>query len=352
MGIQNFDTAAGRLQRMAGEILGHAIATEVLTPAIDNKEMPKNKSDTIVFRSWVPYGGTAANPNTFFATGLTGDTFASSHITQEGVTPSADTIVPRDVVMTLNQYMALYALTDKDYDLHEDDIASAMKEQTGERMGLVREMAIYGQMKASTNKFYGGVSRTTRATVDGAITETLASKIVRSLKANHAKEITKIVPPSTNYGTSAVEASYVCYVHTDAEYDIRRLPGFTEVARYGNRTPISEYELGTWQRIRFVVSPELQPYLAAGAAVGSTGLASVGGSNIDVYPFVFLSKNAFAQVALRGESSIDPIFIRPDQKDKNDPGGQRGYIGAKFWHSCGVLNQGWLAVLEAGVTSL
>lgn len=362
MSMQYFDTSPARIGKLAGEIIGHAMWTEVLTPAIDQKEMPKNKSDTVIFRSWVPYGGTVSNPNTFFAANnaqgvqLSGDNFATSHITQEGVTPAADTIVPRDVTMILNQYMALYALTDKDYDLYEDDIPEAMKEQTGERMGLVREMAIYGQMKNCTNRFYAGLSGgsavTTRAGVNLPVQERWVSKVARSLQANHAKQITKILSPSQNFGTTPVEAAYVCYVHTDAEYDIRRLPGFREVAAYGTRTPISEYELGTWQRIRFIVSPELQPILAGGSSVGTTGLQSVGGSNIDIYPFIFLSKSAFAQVKLRGAAAVDPIWLPPGQKDKNDPGGQRGYIGAKFWHTCGVLNQGWIAVLEAGVSAL
>jgi len=153
---------------------------------------------------------------------------AEAHITTEGVTPAADTIVPRDGTMVLQQYMALYSLTDKDYDLYEDDISEAMKEQTGERMGLVRELAIYGKMKASTNKFYSG--GTTRLTVDEGLTDTFLSAITRSLRTNHAKPITKILSPSQAYGTTAVEAGYVAYCHTDLEYDIRRLPNFRETA--------------------------------------------------------------------------------------------------------------------------
>lgn len=343
MSIQTYDTSPGRLNKMAGEIIGHAMFTEVLCTAVKQLEMPKNKSDTMIVRSWVPFGGTVAAPNTWTVT-------AESHITQEGVTPEADTIVPRDVTFTLNQYMALYSLTDKDYDLYEDDVAEAMKEQTGERMGLVREMAVYGKMKAATNKFYSG--GTSRATVDEGINEKLVSNVVRSLQANHATKITKILSPSPNYGTTSVEAAFVCYVHVDAEYDIRRLPGFREVAAYGTRQAVSEYELGTWQNVRFVCSADLSPIKDSGAAIGTTGLKSTTGTLIDVYPMIFLAKECFAQVKLRGVNAITPIFLPPGQPDKNDPGGQRGYIGAKFWHGSEILNQGWMAVAEVGVTSL
>ncbi|TQL87463.1 hypothetical protein FB549_0084, partial [Delftia sp. HK171] len=38
--------------------------------------------------------------------------------------------------------------------------------------------------------------------------------------------------------------------------------------------------------------------------------------------------------------------------DKSDPLGQRGYVGAKFYMACTMLNEGWMAVAEAGVTAL
>ena len=343
MAMQRYDTSPARIGKLAGEFIRHAIPTEVLVKATNQLDMPKNKSDTLIVRSWVPYGGTVAQPNQWTIT-------AESHITQEGVTPAADTIVPRDVTFILNQYACLYALTDKDMDLYEDNVAEGMKEQVGERMGLVREMAVWGKMKASTNKFYGG-GGSTRGSVNTAITETLVSKVQRALQANHATKITKILGTSQDYGTTSVEAAYVCYAHTDLEYDIRRLAGFREVAAYANRATISEWELGTWQNVRFVTSPELNPILNAGAAVGATGLKAQS-TNVDVYPIVFLSKDAFAQVKLRGASALDPVYIPPGQKDTADPLGQRGYIGAKFWHASEILNPGWIAVAEVGVTSL
>jgi len=341
--MQNYATSTARINKLAGEIIGHAEPTEVLTAACKGLKMPKNKSETLIVRSWVPYGGTAAAPNTFSVD-------AAAHITQEGVTPAPDTITPRDVTFTLKQYMALYAFTDKMYDLYEDDVAEAMKEQTGERMGLVREMAIYGEMKACTNKFYSG--GTTRATVDGKITEKFMQRITRSLNANHGKVLRPEIGPSVNYGTSAVEASYVAYCHTDCSQDIRALPGFVETARYGQKQVISEHELGTWQNVRFIVSADLNPVEDAGALVSGLGLLSTTGSNADVYPVIVMAKEAFAQVHLRGREALEPIWLPPSMKDKSDPGGQRGYVGAKFWHAAGVLNNGWMAVGEVAVSDL
>ena len=47
-------------------------------------------------------------------------------------------------------------------------------------------------------------------------------------------------------------------------------------------------------------------------------------------------------------SAIDVTYIPPGQKDKNDPLGQRGYIGAKTWMTAVVLNNGWGALAWVG----
>ena len=78
------------------------------------------------------------------------DTFAQQHQTQEGITPNADTLTAVDVTAVLQQYMVLYAVTDKTVDLYEDDIPAEMKKQTGERVGLIREMVNYGALKGAT----------------------------------------------------------------------------------------------------------------------------------------------------------------------------------------------------------
>jgi hypothetical protein len=56
---------------------------------------------------------------------------------------------------------------------------------------------------------------------------------------------------------SAIEAGFIVFCHTDLEPDIRDLPGFVPVAKYGQRSVINEYELGSVERFRFITSPEL-----------------------------------------------------------------------------------------------
>lgn len=346
MAIQQYATITPRIGKLKGEILAHAIPMEVLGITGQQKQVPKNNSDTVVFRRYLPYGGV----DNRWINASNVDTFATAHRVAEGVTPTADSLSAVDVTATLQQYAVLYAVTDRVVDMYEDDIPSEMKRQTGERLGLVREMVRYGALKAATNKFYAG--GTSRATVNKTITLPLLRKVARTLQANYAKQVTGILAPSPNIGTAPIEAAYLVFCHSDLEPAIRDLPGYVGVHEYGSRKPIHPQELGSVERFRFIISPELAPYANAGAAVGTTGLESTSGSNIDVYPIIVVGEDAWGQVALRGMDSLDVTYIPPGSKDKNDPLGQRGYIGAKTYFTALVLNQGWMAVIEAGAPAL
>lgn len=341
-----YSTPAGRINRVKGEILAHAVPAEVLGLTGQNKPMPKNEGDTVVYRRWLPYGGATTNANTINRWSVD----ANQHLLQEGVTPNADSLTPQDVSVQINQYGCLYMYTNKTADLYEDDVPAEMKRMVGERMGLVREMIRYGELKGCTNKFYAG--GTTRATVDETVSLNLLRKVARTLLANHAKTITRVLAPSANFNTAPVEAAFLVFVHTDMEHDIRSLPGFKEVVSYGQRKPIHEMEIGSVDRFRFIVSPDLASIPDQGAAVGATGLYSTSLAQIDVYPMIVCAEDAWGEIALRGKDSMDLIDLKPGQKDKNDPAGQRGYIGATFWSAAKVLNNGWMAVVEAGVTAL
>lgn len=339
------DAPAARLGKLKGDILKHAVPAEVLGITGQQRPMPKNQGKMIVHRRYLPYGAT----NTDWNTRNRPQAAAAAHELTEGVTPAADALVPQDIQVSLKQYGCLYELTDQTVDTYEDDVPAEMKKHCGERIALVREMVRYGVLKACTNVFYAG-GGASRAAVNAKIPLSLLRKISRNLQANHAKRITGILAPSANVATKPVEAAYLVFVHTDAEADIRDLPGFKHVTEYGSRTVVSPYEVGSCENYRFITSPELAPYAGAGADIATTGL--MGATKVDVYPFIVVGEDAWGQVALRGTEAIDPTYIPPGQKDKSDPLGQRGYVGAKFYMACTMLNEGWMAVAEAGVTAL
>jgi N4-gp56 family major capsid protein len=356
---------AARIGKWKGEILARAIPCEVLQLTASQKQLPRNVSDTVVYRRWVPYNATVANPNVLIQNVTPAstvetdaanrvDTTLTENMLAEGVTPTPESIVAQDITAVMKQYGCLYSFTDKVADMYEDDISDALKTQVAERMILIRELEVFSKVRASTNRFYGGTG-TTLATVDGKLTAKLIRKITRSLALNKSRKITSILAPTPNIGTRPIEASWICFCHSDIEADLRdtaAFPGYTPVAAYGSRKPMHENELGSFENVRFIASPELVAFQNGGAAVGTTGCLSTGGTNIDVYPLVFVGQEAYGTVALRGAKSFDLSVIPVGNKDSADPLGQRGYIGAKFYAVSVLLNQQWMALALVGAGNL
>lgn len=353
MTMQSFGLSAGRLNKFKGQILKHAVPQECLSKAGRQVKFPKNSSDTYVARRWIPYGGTATQPNQFFGTTTNtdrGNAIVIAHQTAEGITSLPDNIVPQDVSVVMQQYSCLYGFTDKTYDMYEDDIPAAMVEQIGERVTLVNELIVFGALKAGTNQYYGGTG-TSRATVNGGLTLPLLRKIAKSLMANHGKMVTNVLSASNRYGTDSVGEGWFVYCHTDFEPDIRDLPGYTPPERYASGTPMPN-EIGKCERFRFITSPEFPSILDGGAAVGATGLQSNLGTSIDVYQFVVTAADSWSQIAVRGTDALDPTFLPPSQKSKSDPHGQRGYAGTTWWKAVMLENNGWVAIGNCGVKAL
>ena len=49
---------------------------------------------------------------------------------------------------------------------------------------------------------------------------------------------------------------------------------------------------------------------------------------------------------------MEVTALSPSQKDKNDPLGQRGYVGCKFYYHAVILNQLQMAVAEVATRAL
>lgn len=321
-------------QRTAGyaaaDMLRHSEPWLILSKMGMTKPLPKNKAEKMIFRRPIPLAP-ATTP------------------VVEGVTPTAQKISYEDVEVTLKQYGRPIEITDKVTQLSEDPVMDTATMLAGEQAGGTIEQVLYGVLKAGTNVFYAnGADRTAVNTV---LTLNKQRAVTRALAAQKALKITRMLKSGPEYGVSAVEAAYVAVAHTDLDSDIRNLAGFIPVAKYGNRQPISEHEIGSVEQCRYVLSPDLDPWADAGGLDGNVVL-STSGTNADVYPILYFGQDAFAQVPLKGEEAIVPMVLNPGTPSKSDPMGQRGYVSWKAWYAAVILNDLWMARLEVAVSVL
>lgn len=356
MAIQGYSTVASRnLIRAAQGMLEHAQPITVLGDFGDMKEMPLNSTDTLVFRRTLPFGASTTGSIGSGATGTTNQYIgtpviaSNSFVLAEGVTPNSNTVSFQDVTVTLQQFGVLYKFSSKVESLYEDNIPEEMVKLTGETLAEVLEMVRYGVFKAGTQVVYANGSG--RTSVNTAISLNKLRQTARNLESNRGKRVTQRLAPSVNFGTKPVQPAYIVFLHTDGEADVRNLPGFTRIEEYGSFKPIHDREIGACEQFRFITSPLLSAFAAGGSAT-LNGMVSVGGSNVDVYPFLVLAESAWGQVALRGMSAIKPTILKASTVSHANPLGQFGYVGASCWYNAVRLNEAWCARLECAVTAL
>ena len=353
MSIQNYGTVASRnLIRAAQGMLEHAQPITVLGDFGTQREMPQNSTDTLVFRRTLPFGASTVGTTIENSSRYVGtpDITASNFVLAEGVTPNSNTISFQDVSVQLQQYGVLFKYSSKVEQLYEDDIPGEMVKLTGETLAEVMEMVRYGVLKAGSTVIYANGS--SRSAINTAISLNAIRKAARTLESNRSRRVTSRLAPGVNFGTRAVQPAYVVFCHTDAVSDIRNLPGFTRVEEYGSFKPIHDREVGACEDFRFISSPLLKSFLAAGASVGSSGMLSIGAANVDVYPFIIIGEDAWGQVALKGMSAIKPVVLKASQTNHANPLGKFGYVGASTWFATVRLNDAFMARIEAGVTAL
>lgn len=310
------------------QMLKHAEPVLILSKMGMTKPLPSKNSQTIKFRRPIPFA-------------------VSTVPLAEGVTPTPQKLQYEDVSVTVRQYGAVTEFSDVIIETAEDPVLQDATMLHGEQAGATAEQIVYAAVRGGTNVFYANGSA--RNAVNTAITLNKQRAVTRALARQKAKTITRILGPSVNYETRAVEASYVAVAHTDLESDVRNLTGFVPVAEYGQRQPISPYEIGAVENVRYVLSPDLAPFADAGGAKGA--MVSTTGVSADVYPILYFGQDAFAVVPLKGMNSLTPIVVNP-KPVQGDPLGQRGTVGHKFMMAAVILNELWMARLEVAVTQL
>ena len=268
----------------------------------------------------------------------------------EGVTPDAEALTYEDVQCVLEQWGKLVKITDVIEDTHEDPILEESRDLVGEIMAESLEIVRIGVIKAGTQVYRAG-NVATRVLVASVFDRGLLRKSVRLLRANKAKYFTQIVKATPNVATEPVGPAFWAMCHTDLEADIRSLTGFVPTEKYSQSENAIPFEVGKCESVRFVLSPLFEPWLAQGAAVGATGLIAANATNIDVYPIMIVAPDAYGIVPMKGKNAVDIKVINPGKPDKSDPLGQRGYVGAKTWHTAVILQDDFMVRIETGATN-
>jgi N4-gp56 family major capsid protein len=81
-------------------------------------------------------------------------------------------------------------------------------------------------------------------------------------------------------------------------------------------------------------------------------MVSTAGTSADVYPVVYVAKESYGLIPLKGRGAVTPKVLNPDTPRGGDPLGQRGSVGWKTYFVAKILNEAWMARLETAASEL
>lgn len=271
----------------------------------------------------------------------------------EAVSGPGQKLTYTDYTATLELYGDHAELTKKVKDLHEDPVGQEANDLCGEQAARTIEAIRINVLKAGTNVFYAnGVS--SRSAVNSPPTRGDFRRIVRAFKRSNAQKIGKIIKASQLISTQPVEAAYFAMGHTDLDSDLRGVSGFLPVAQYANSSQALPNEIGSIEECRIILTNNFTPWEAAGVAGTaylSSGAAVSAATACDVYPLIFVARDAYGIVPLQGSDAIEMGMVNPGTKTKDDPHGLRGFVSWCSWQACARLNESWIARLECAATA-
>ena len=330
-GIQYGDISPRVGVYAVANFLVHATPNLILERFAQSIAIPKNVGHTIKWRRAIPFQ-------------------VAADALIEGVTPSPTGYEYEDVTSVVQQFGAWVPFTDVLADTHEDPNLQTLTQLAGEQAARTKEQILWNMMVGGTNVIYSGTA-TTRGTVVAPIAADDLRLAQRTLKVALAKPITKMIDASVKIATQPVAPGYVAIGHTNMEQDLRNITNFVPRENYSNTTLLSDYEIGKYEDLRFILAPHFTYFSGAGGAVG-TGILRTNG-NADVYPLVIFGQDAFAATPLKGMDSARVTVKNPTMGvSYEDPLGQRGFLSWKMWYAATRLNEAWIVRIESAVTAL
>jgi len=323
------------------DLLTRAIPYMVIEKFGQTYPIPLNSTKTAKFRRYFLQGATGAA-----GTG-SGNFFTPLALTPlvEGVTPAGNRLANQDYTVQLNQYGDYVTISDVVLDTHEDPILREATEIMAEQAAMTIETIRFNILKAGTNVFYanGGA----RNAVNTPPTLAMQRQITTSILRQNGKLITSVVKSTPDYRTEPVEGAFIALTHPDLETDIRSMSGYINPKQYGTVTPY-ENEIGAVERVRYLTSTIFAPWADAGGVKGL--MRSTTGVNADVYPILYIARDAYGIVPLKGRDSITPMVVNP-KPAAGDPLAQRGTVGWKAWQSAVILQDAYFVRAEVAATA-
>ncbi len=224
-----------------------------------------------------------------------------------------------------------------------------------------------GMTNNVTLVFAGGAVN--EAAVVSKITLASIKSTINTLDKLKAMTFTPMSTGSQNFGTTQLMPGFIALCHPDVAMDVTQLATFKPFETYAGQVQGFLGEFGAvtagGRTVRFCSAHNADVAADAGGAVGTTGLISEGGTQIDTYTTLIYGQDAFGSLGFNSTyisgsyqagEILDPIKLIVHGFGSSggaaDVYDEISTIAWKAWHSDVMLNTSWARGVVSGATAL
>jgi len=185
------------------------------------------------------------------------------------------------------------------------------------------------------------------------------SRLARILNDNRTPLQTKVIAGSRMIDTKTVSSGRVMYIGSELEATVRGMvdqfdtPAFVPVHMYANATTLLNGEIGSIDRFRFVVVPEMLNWAGAGADVDTNAGYMETNDQYDIYPMLVVGDQSFTTIGFQMDKSAKSMKFKITTKmpgnetaDRNDPYGEMGFSSIKWYYGFMALRTERIAIIK------
>ena len=220
-------------------------------------------------------------------------------------------------------------------------------EDCGRQIARRREALRWDLIKTCKNRLYAGDAR--RSSVSKIISVPLLEEAASDLMRKRREIKSSSLQSDSRSQSRMCEQDIFVFVHDYQRHDVFDLPNFCGKPKYEGKHK-HDCTIGSLGKFTFFASDAIQAYFGAGAELDGQKLESQDDTNIDVYPVVVVVRDAWKGLPLPAAEHFEMVHIPYDLRDKSDPFGETGILGASFDDGATVTNPDLITIIETAVT--
>ncbi|WP_312926636.1 N4-gp56 family major capsid protein [Pseudescherichia sp.] len=357
-----------------------AVKEQYFTPLADVVDMPKNMGKTIKVYQYVPLlddrnvndqgidasGATISNGNLWGSSKDIGNmTGKLPTLTENGgrVNRVGFTRITREGTIHKMGFFTEFTQESLDFDTDDELFGHYSREMVNGAGQMTEAILQYDLLNGAGVIVYGGEA-TSNATITGEGTAVSAvsyddlMRLSLTLDDNRAPKHTKIIAGSRMVDTKTINSARVLYIGSELVPLLRKMkdsfgdPAFIPVNQYADAGTLLNGEIGTIDRFRIVLVPEMYHWAGVGATATDANLGyRETGDKYDVYPMLAVASESFTTIGFQTDGKSVKFNIQTKMPGKDmvtvqDPYGETGLMSIKWYYGTLIKRPEWIALVK------